>query len=633
MSLYLWCKLLFTTMKARTAILWLALLLGFCACSDKKGLTDTLHRAEALMNEYPDSAYTLLQTLPVDELQQDKNRARYALLYSQALDKNYIDETNDSLINIAVDYYSTTGDVRSKFLSFYYRGRVYAHGGDFLRATSNYMEAEQLADAVNDGYLQGLLYAEMGRIYRLYYDYSKSLEAHQKAAECYERAGKIRHRNYMWYNQSNIYRNLNLFDESEQVLRLALESSKREKDSSLIELCLGSLIMLSVEQNQIQAAKEYYTELEPLVSDDFASSSLLSKLAQMYAIEKNVPLAIDCLEKGWERAENNTDSVSLYIASAYINNAQGKDNIAFQELQKSMTLQMKVARHALSQPVLTAQRDFLDEKLALEAYQLRLEKRYKVLSILFLLMLLVVTVYAFIRIFKRYKKKSLQTIRFLENEKTKAEVRIASLLTQLDKDKKEADITIAKLKEEILRNEENSHAEIARLLQHLEQSRGGMTDSLEHLRSELGALQDDNQKQSSQKLELLKNYLEQVVELVLLHSENWHNDNYKIKRVNEKVALLKLHYFAGEKEYKQVEKLVNLYLDNVMVHFRKEVSLVSESDYRRVCYMFAGVSAPYIAQIMDESKEVVYQRRSRLLKKLASLPCCHKEMFMLLLSK
>ena len=36
MSLYLWSKLLFTTMKARTAILWLALLLGFCACTDKQ---------------------------------------------------------------------------------------------------------------------------------------------------------------------------------------------------------------------------------------------------------------------------------------------------------------------------------------------------------------------------------------------------------------------------------------------------------------------------------------------------------------------------------------------------------------------------------------------------------------------
>ena len=633
MSLYLWSKLLITTMKTRTAIFWLALLLGFCACSDKKGLTDTLHRAEALMNEYPDSALQLLRALPVADMQQTGNRARYALLYSQALDKNYIDETNDSLINIAVDYYRTTDDVRSKFLAFYYQGRVYAHGGDYLRATSNYMEAEQLADAVNDGYLQGLLYAEMGRIYRLCYDYSKSLEAHQKAAECYERAGKIRHRNYMWLNQGCLYRSMNNYMGSKRLLLMVLDAGKEMGDNSLVRNSLGNLVMLCVEQQRLSEASKYYALLKSFADEDYGNASFMGNVAKIYVYEQNIKQALLSIERGWELARNRNDSVSLFLSSSEVMKALGKVDMAFVDLQEGISLQNENVHQALSQPVLTAQRDFLADKLELEAYQLRLEKRYKVLSILFLLMLLAVTVYAFIRIFKRYKKKSLQTIRFLENEKTKAEVRIASLLTQLDKDKKEADITIAKLKEEILRNEENSHAEIARLLQHLEQSRGGMTDSLEHLRSELDALQDDNQKQSSQKLELLKNYLEQVVELVLLHSENWHNDNYKIKRVNEKVALLKLHYFAGEKEYKQVEKLVNLYLDNVMVHFRKEVSLVSESDYRRVCYMFAGVSAPYIAQIMDESKEVVYQRRSRLLKKLASLPCCHKEMFMLLLSK
>ena len=633
MSLYLWSKLLFTTMKTRTAIFWLALLLGFCACSDKKGLTDTLHRAEALMNEYPDSALQLLRALPVADMHQAGNRARYALLYSQALDKNYIDETNDSLINIAVDYYRTTDDVRSKFLAFYYRGRVYANGGDFLRATSNYMEAEQLADAVNDGYLQGLLYAEMGRIYRLCYDYSKSLEAHQKAAECYERAGKIRHRNYMWLNQSLIYKNMNQYTESEHLLQQTLLEAKEQEDYDLLRECLGDLILLAIEQGKMSKARLYNEDLEQQNLGYKHSVYFISKVAEMYISEGKLSVAKAYIDEGWNLAIERKDSVYLYISSSLLFSVMGDSNAAYQSLQKGTSLQVKEVHQALSQPVLTAQRDYLVEKLELEAYQLRLEKRYKLLSILFLMMLLAVTVYVFIRIFKRYKKRTQQTIRFLENEKTKAEVRIASLLTQLDKDREDADLTIAKLKEEIHRNEENSHAEIARLLQHLEQSRGGMKDSLEQLRSELEALQDDNQKLSSQKLELLKNYLEQVVELVLLHNENWHNDNYKIKRVNEKVALLKLHYFAGEKEYKQVEKLVNLYLDNVMVHFRKEVSLVSESDYRRVCYMFAGVSAPYIAQIMDESKEVVYQRRSRLLKKLASLPCCHKEMFMLLLSK
>lgn len=620
-------------MKGKYAILWVLLLIGFCACADKKSITDALQHAEALMDEHPDSALHLIHTLSADEMNEKRNRAWYALLYTQAKHKCYIDETNDSLISIAVDYYRSTDDIRRRFLSYYYKGRILANGENYLKATSCYMEAEQLADAVNDGYLQGLLYAEMGRIYRLCYDYSKSLEAYQKATEKYEQAGKIRHRNYMWLNESLNYRNLNQYVTSEQILQKALTSAKENQDFVLVNSCLGDLVLLYIEQSKMEQALKCYEELKQQNVINVPSAYLLSKVAELYVSEGKFEEAKACVEQGWKQVTNQLDSINLFISSSHILSAIGNEKEAYQILQKGMSLQVKEAHQALSQPVLTAQRDFLAEKLELEAYQLRLEKQYKLLSILFLLMLLAVTAYVFIRIFKRYKKKSLQTIRFLQNEKTKAEVRIASLLTQLDKGKKEADLTIAKLKEEIHRNEENSNAEIARLLQHLEQSRGGMTDSLEHLRSELEALQDDNRILSSQKLELLKNYLEQVVELVLLHNENWHNDNYKIKRVNEKVALLKLHYFAGEKEYKQVEKLVNLYLDNVMVHFRKEVCLVSEADYRRVCYMFAGVSAPYIAQIMDESKEVVYQRRSRLLKKLASLSSCHKEMFILLLSK
>ena len=192
------------------------------ACRDKQTVVDILDEAETLMTESPDSAYTLLQTLPVDELHQDKNRARYALLYSQVLDKNYIDETNDSLINIAVEYYRTTDDVRSKFLSFYYQGRIYTNAGELHKAMLAYMEAEQLADAVTDGYLSGLLYAELGKIYRLYYDYPKSLDANLKSIEAYEQAGKFRHRNYMWLNQGRIYRNMGKNLESVRLLRMAL---------------------------------------------------------------------------------------------------------------------------------------------------------------------------------------------------------------------------------------------------------------------------------------------------------------------------------------------------------------------------------------------------------------------------
>ena len=95
------------------------LLITFTACGDKQAVTDVLNRAEVLMNEHPDSSLVLLRTLTFDDFRKESNRARYALLHSQALDKNYIDVTNDSLISVALEYYKDKDDVRSKFLSYY----------------------------------------------------------------------------------------------------------------------------------------------------------------------------------------------------------------------------------------------------------------------------------------------------------------------------------------------------------------------------------------------------------------------------------------------------------------------------------------------------------------------------------
>ena len=107
----------------RTLYRFLLLLTG---CNDPKSVTGALTRAEALMNEYPDSAWAVLNTLSPDEMGQNRTRAHYALLYTQAQDKTYRDETNDSLISIAVDYYRyTDDDARHKFLSYYYKGRVH----------------------------------------------------------------------------------------------------------------------------------------------------------------------------------------------------------------------------------------------------------------------------------------------------------------------------------------------------------------------------------------------------------------------------------------------------------------------------------------------------------------------------
>ena len=136
-----------------------------------------------------------------------------------------------------------------------------------------------------------------------------------------------------------------------------------------------------------------------------------------------------------------------------------------------------------------------------------------------------------------------------------------------------------------------------------------------------------------QKVELLKLMLDQAVQLVLLYDGKYVKEETRKKKIKETVDLLKKDYYAGTAEYRKVEALVNRYLDNVMQHFRDEVILSDESEYRRACYMFVGLSGQVIGEIMNESKDVVYQRRSRLLKKIGSLSCAHKDVFIMLLHK
>ena len=672
-------------MNLKYALFVLPLLWVMLGCNDPKPVTDALHRAEALMNEHPDSAWILLNTLSPDDMKKERTRAHYALLYTQAQDKNYIDETNDSLISMAVDYYRHTDDVRHKFLSQYYKGRVHFNAKDYLNATTCYMEAEQLADEVGDDYLAGLLYGELGRIYRLYYDYPKSLEAYQKAAECYQRAGKIRHRNYIWLNLSDVCRNMEQYEESERLLRMALESAQQDDNKSFVKLCLGSLVMQYVEQNRMSVAKELFKELEPLIDEDYGSAYFMEQIAKIHLSEKDYLRAKQSIEKGWDRAENRIDSVGIYFSSAELLYVLGEEKAAYQELMKGVALQNNEAHQALQQPVLTAQRDYLSEKLEFEGYRLRMEKRLNLLTTLFFLLLLGVTVYVSIRLFKKHKKESQKVINDLRNEKMKVEDekgKIVSLLQQLDVDKKRADQTIAVLKEDISRKERESNAKISELIQKLEEKEEDNHRSMAFLSEKMEAekaaayktVQELNdlfaQKEESrlgmvalvQKLENESKRNSEIVaylreELKCQELEYRQNFNRLVEMFRTSIVTMgeimldfeeikapntfvenavkqwKKNYFVGNKALGNLERLVNEFHDDAMCHFRKEVHFRNKEDYQLVCYLFAGVSIKVIAWLVSKSEAGIYQWRFRLRDKIESSEFKYKNLYLGLLSK
>ena len=671
-------------MKTRYFLFLLLFLVTFGACSDPKHITEPLHRAEALMNEYPDSAWAVLNTLSPDAMGQSRTRAHYALLYTQAQDKTYRDETNDSLISIAVDYYRHTDDARRKFLSYYYKGRVSFNAKDYLTATSCYMEAEQLADAVGDDYLTGLLYAELGRIYRLYYDYPKSLEAYQKAAECYERAGKIRHRNYMWYNQSGVYRNMDRYDESERLLGMVLSSAKKEKDNVLLGLCMGDLVMLCIEEKRMSEAQRLYEELKTVVGVEYGSAAFMSSLTEMYVSLGDLIRAEQCSERGWMRAKFHTDSINLYLSSAEMYSRKGKSEWAYQELLKGVTLQNEEAKQALQQPVLTTQRDYLLEKLKFEAYRRQVEKRLNLLYILVSILAMIVVVFAFLLILRKSKR----VINGLEKERDGISVK----LQKLDEDKKEADKTIENLKNEIDRNEKENNSRITDLLQKLdsdkeksnrsiaelkqaladkvkesdsmaslfekmeqernvarqtirdlndlvsqkEESRTNMAALIQKLENDsklnavtITSLREGLQQHSAHAAELFRDFNSDMSELLVVVKEK----KVAVSGICKVVYRWKEDYCVGKKALGKLERLVDFYCDDAMSHFREEVLLDDEEHYQRVCYWFAGISIKAIALLMDESKDNVYQRRLRLREKIEFSDYSYKQMYLKLLGK
>ncbi len=69
------------------------------------------------METLPDSALAILNKIPSPETLSNREYASYCLLFTQALDKNYITITSDSLIKKAVTYYENHNDIASLALS------------------------------------------------------------------------------------------------------------------------------------------------------------------------------------------------------------------------------------------------------------------------------------------------------------------------------------------------------------------------------------------------------------------------------------------------------------------------------------------------------------------------------------
>lgn len=110
-----------------------------------------LDKAEAHLEMHPDSAFVALDSIDRRQLNTSELRARHALLYSIALEKCGISMTSDSIINIAVNYYSTKGDKETADKALQWRNIILEHASsiepaDTLRRQNARIIQERYSD-------------------------------------------------------------------------------------------------------------------------------------------------------------------------------------------------------------------------------------------------------------------------------------------------------------------------------------------------------------------------------------------------------------------------------------------------------------------------------------------------------
>ena len=178
-------------MVLRNSILWVFRIVVFIliTMSCSKNLDYQLDEAERQISIDPYSAYEELANISQEKLRSERCRARYSLLMSLAMDKSYIDVANDSLIQIAVDYYSRRGTDRELMQAMYSLGRVQINAGNATAAIVSLLQAKQLAEKLSDYHYLGLACRNIADLYGSCRDEDTELEYFEESYQAFVRGG------------------------------------------------------------------------------------------------------------------------------------------------------------------------------------------------------------------------------------------------------------------------------------------------------------------------------------------------------------------------------------------------------------------------------------------------------------
>lgn len=311
--------------------LFVILILAFTCFACNPGSENAeryIFEAESLIDNKPDSALALLDSILYPENLNKEKFNKYNLLRIQARDKSNKDISNDTIIFKVKDYYIKRNDMVNGTLACFYTGRVLKDQKKNKEAMSAYMEAETYADqTINNFNIKGLIQSHIGYLYYNELLQDESLIRFKRAANYFEKAGNYKNEAFSLRDIGNSFLLKKENDSAFYYYQKGLEIADITKDSicqSSIRINIG---LIYKNQEEYNKSKEYINQAIRFASNSLTKAKIYSSLAQVLYSENKSDSAIYYFEKSLDfLKESNEPFLTSRIYESLSKIEESKNN-------------------------------------------------------------------------------------------------------------------------------------------------------------------------------------------------------------------------------------------------------------------------------------------------------------------
>ena len=421
--------------------LWLVACMALMvACSSREALR-SMERAEQLLEEAPEEALRVMEGVDGEALRTEEDRARYALVYSEACYYSYIDVDVDTLPQSMMRYYLESDDHNQRARAMFQHAVVAYNGGELAEAIVALTEAEESLAKRANRKLEGAVQRLKGNIYSEGCLYLNAYDAYVAAREIYAELGLEEHVQFLDYDIGGTLIQLRRMEEAKVTLERVLDYAIGAEDANLVCAVAHELLDLSIYLDDYDMCREYVELFEREGVLLYGEPHFVCAKAMLVAHDGGLEEALALVDEA-EAMEDDLEWADVEYARYIIHRNVGDGEGALYWQEQSVNAQDEMLLQVIEQPVLNVEVEKLRSDLDAELRERELVRErnamiYVVVAVVVVAVVVALGLYARYRIRRKDSEIAsyIETIESLRTDIERIPRDMASSITALYRDR------------------------------------------------------------------------------------------------------------------------------------------------------------------------------------------------------